>query len=220
MRSRAGVWSVVLIVVATIFPSIALAEPIFSVKGGAAWSWLRGDDVQRFGLVDDSDRRLGLVFGAGVELPVGDALSLQPELLYVQRGESYVRPVVQPVLIPDDFATDTLDVRASYLDIPVLLRLRPFGRDGVSPSFYAGPTVSVLLDAEYVVHVGDQEQSFDADSEFEDLGFGVTMGAGLDFGPRRAFLLDARYVHGLGDANAHGQAQRWGAGMLLAGFRF
>jgi hypothetical protein len=128
------------------------------------------------------DRRTGLAAGIFFTLPLGPSLSVQPEVLYSQKGAKYKEGSAE--------ATIQLD----YVDIPVLARagsssgLVVFG----GPSF--GFKVRARLKTDFEgdsteEDIGDQVESFD---------LGLVVGAGFQSGK---FVLDGRYQWGLSNAN-------------------
>ncbi len=133
-----------------------------------------------------TSRRWGFAGGAYAGVPV-DFLTLQFEAMYDQKG--FTKGSSQGV-------TDW-EIKYSYLDFPVLLRLDvPF--DGiVHPFFYAGGSLGILLDAEERSSETTGEW-VDANDRVENLNWCLLFGLGLEIGN---FVLDARFHHGLTNLN-------------------
>ena len=109
----------------------------YGAKMGVNISTLSGDDFE------DSSSRLGFAAGVFAEIPMGNSLIFQPELLYSGQG-------IKPNTGPEGnygFGTDGLpnrpfDERAEldYLQIPLLVK-KNFGKF----NFHIGPQVGVAI---------------------------------------------------------------------------
>lgn len=152
----------------------------FGFKGGYNYSSLNGE------VANDSSLkgRSGFYVGALVEIPLGDVISLQPELVYSRQGASWEHKTLG--------ITTTKDLKMDYLNIPVMAKvnLGPlFLQGGVQFGFLVGkPEVS------YTVGNLSDSQKFDKDS-FAALDFGVGAGLGINLGSH--FFVEARYTHSL-----------------------
>jgi hypothetical protein len=147
------------------------------------------------------DNRVGLAAGGFLDLPIGGRLSVQPEVLFVQKGATF-----------DDAAGEgriTLDM----LDIPVLARYR-FGQLFV----LGGPSISVKLRARQVLDFGDEEESVDIGDDVESFDFGIVGGVGYESG---RLSVDGRLNWGLRNVNAVDDASvKTRSFMVLVGYRF
>ncbi|QKG56087.1 PorT family protein [Hymenobacter sp. BRD128] len=120
---------------------LALAAPSahaqsirFGLKAGANLSNLAGNVVNQ----SQYNNRFG--FHGGVMLNFGlanDLLSIQPELLYSQKGFKYAD---QSYTVLGNTYRNTGSVRYDYLDVPLLLRLKVSG-----VFFEVGPQYSYLM---------------------------------------------------------------------------
>jgi hypothetical protein len=94
----------------------------------------------------------GLQVGAVVNVMVNDLFSVQPELLFVQKGFK--------------FEEDELSIKGkyNYLEVPVLAKLS-FGTGNVQGFVTAGPTLGYWMS-------GKDIAEFDGDSDESDVDFG------------------------------------------------
>lgn len=81
----------------------------FGIKGGANFSNLYVDDV------DDNNVLAGFNLGVFVNMPLNEAVSIQPEFLYSQKGAK--------LAYDNALATGEAKFRLNYLEVPVLLKL-------------------------------------------------------------------------------------------------
>lgn len=105
----------------------------FGVKAGANLSNLAGDLVNQ----DQYKNRWGFQGGVMVNFGLGDIVSIQPEVLYSQKGFKYADN--QFTLLGSTYR-NTGSVRYDYLDVPVLVRVRAAGI-----FFELGPQYSYLM---------------------------------------------------------------------------
>jgi hypothetical protein len=105
----------------------------FGVKAGANLSNLAGDLVSQ----DQYKNRFGFQGGVMLNFGLGDILSIQPEVLYSQKGFKYAD---QQITSPLGTFRNTGNVRYDYLDVPILVRVRAAG-----VFFEVGPQYSYLM---------------------------------------------------------------------------
>jgi outer membrane protein with beta-barrel domain len=101
---------------------------------------------------DEVKSNAGLQIGAVANVMVNDMFSIQPELLFVQKGYK--------------FEEDELSIKGkySYLEVPVLAKLS-FGTGDIQGFVTAGPTLGYWMSGKDVVE-------FDGDSDESDVDFG------------------------------------------------
>ena len=155
----------------------------FGFKGGYNYSSFNGEVAK-----DNTLKGLsGFYVGALLELPLGDVLSLQPEVIYSRQGAAW-----EQKNILGEFKKD---LKLDYLNIPVMAKvnLGPlFLQGGVQFGFLVGkPEVSYTRGAQRVTEKVDK----DAYAAFD---FGV--GAGLGVNLSQHFFVEARYTHSLTNA--------------------
>jgi hypothetical protein len=105
----------------------------FGVKAGANLSNLSGDLVNQ----DQYKNRWGFQGGVMVNFGLGDIVSIQPEVLYSQKGFKYAD---QQFTLLGNTYRNTGNVRYDYLDVPILVRVRAAGI-----FFEVGPQYSYLM---------------------------------------------------------------------------
>ena len=157
----------------------AQASGGFGVKAGLQWADFRGDGT---GEVAEVKRASGLSIGA-VFTRRGTKYVLRPEILYSKR--------VLDLVGADP--TGGTQLEATYIEVPVLLRVgAPMGSASSTPVLLLGPYAAYKLDVKTVAS-GDVGE-IDVSDDFEDIDYGLVLGAGMEFG---SFAVDARYVIGL-----------------------
>lgn len=166
------------------------------VQAGMTFSNVSGPSDVR------ASNRSGLAAGLNVEVPVGAYVSVQPELLFVQRGVNLAKA-----------GNISVDAKYNSLEVPVLAKLRLNGP--VSPFLVAGPVliwnISRSLEASGPGGTGGINFSP------KTLDFGATIGAGLDVGP---VFATARYTVGITDLDENSADWKSRGVHVLAGLRF
>ena len=92
---------------------------------------------------NDLSPRTSLQMGLAFDLGVTSSFSIQPELLYVQKGNKEVKSV--KVLNVTTTTTDYL--KMNYLEIPVLAKIK-FGNDQTEFYITTGPSLGVAISGE------------------------------------------------------------------------
>lgn len=174
---------IALLIALTIFGLTQANAQNFGFKGGYNYSSFNGDVAK-----DNTLKGLsGFYVGALLELPLGDVLSLQPEVIYSRQGAAWERKNI--------LGEFKKDLKLDYLNIPVMAKvnLGPlFLQGGVQFGFLVGkPEVSYTRGAQRVTEKVDK----DAYASFD---FGV--GAGLGVNLSQHFFVEARYTHSLTNA--------------------
>lgn len=167
----------------------ASAMPVsFGVKAGLNLATFSGGDSEVAGA--DKGMRMGLIGGAFLSLGIANSVTIQPELLYSQKGAKY------------SDASDELVFKANNIDVPVFIKFN-FPTDGsMVPSVFVGPQLSMKLGDVSAELNGTElpDSLFNADV-YKSTHFGVTFGAGLGFatGASGTFGVEGRYALGLSD---------------------
>lgn len=174
---------IALLIALTIFGLTQANAQNFGFKGGYNYSSFNGDVAK-----DNTLKGLsGFYVGALLELPLGDVISLQPEVIYSRQGAAWERKNI--------LGEFKKDLKLDYLNIPVMAKvnLGPlFLQGGVQFGFLVGkPEVSYTRGAQRVTEKVDK----DAYAAFD---FGV--GAGLGVNLSQHFFVEARYTHSLTNA--------------------
>ena len=164
----------------------AQVKPV--IKAGVIQSTWKGEARQSFDqLVDQTDgyitmrNRTAFYVGAGIELPLSDIVSIEPSLLYTQRGYG-----IKGNLTINDMKIEALDARATsqmhYIDLPVLLKVKP----AAGLQLFAGPQVSYLVKNNLRADVAVLgfsliNSDLDITDQFNRWDVGVTGGVGYEF---------------------------------------
>jgi hypothetical protein len=149
----------------------------------------------------------GMLFGAGFNFPiVGEVFSIQPELLYIQKGTALIGS--------DQGVSLDMKIHTNYLEVPLLAKVA-FGSESVKAYLNVGPSFGYGLggNVNYKANImgfpieGTGKVKFGEkpeDANEEDwyienrIDLGLQFGGGLAFkaGPG-SILLDARYGYGM-----------------------
>jgi hypothetical protein len=180
----------------------------FGVKAGANYSNvydIRGEDFT-------ADFKFGFAGGIFVSIPLGDYLGIQPEALYSQKGYESNGNILG--------ATFKLTHVTNYIDIPILLQIKP----SEFMSIVAGPQFSFQVSSENSFSSSllsvQQQQDFDNLNVRKNI-LGVL--AGFDFNVQHVvigtrFGLDLLNNNGDGTSTSPRYRNLWIQATL--GFRF
>ncbi len=203
------VYTLALALILTMGGSSASAQTgvSFGVKAGANFANLdfSGDDVDV-----SFDRRVGLVAGAFMLVPMTDTFGFQVEGLYSQKGARFEEDGFEGSVTLDSF------------DVPVLARYTIPSSTDTSFHLFAGPSFGFRVSAKSKSSFdGEAEEDEDISDDLEAVDVGVVVGAGLEFG---RFVVDGRYTHGLTNLNKAednlGVEIKSRVFSIMAGFRF
>ncbi len=124
----------------------------FGIKAGTNLSNVYDSQTSQF----NADNKYGLVAGGFVSIPLGTFVGIQPEILFSQKGFKGSGTLLG--------STYSFKRTTSYIDIPILLALKPFNFLTV----LAGPQYSFLLkqkdEFDNSIISGQQEQVFQTDN--------------------------------------------------------
>ena len=155
--------------------SVAAAQNVrFGVKAGPSYTKFRGVDPAQLSSASNA-YRLGFHAGVLAEVKVTDKFSVQPELLYSQKGAK------------NKLVSGIYDV-FSYLDLPIVVKAR-LGETGFF--LEGGPQFGYLLQATSTF----MNYSYNVRDSYEkvDVGYAAGLGYQLSSGP----LLGFRFNGGL-----------------------
>lgn len=161
-------------------------------KGGVHSADLRADDLAEALEIPDefTERRRGMAVGGFVQIDFAGPFALQPEAAYVQKGFDIPN-------IPNDPNVEAGSLALDYVEIPILAKLQIPVAGPITPTVFAGPAVSVNVNAEF-----DEPRAGTDPRDISDFvsgtEVGAHVGAGLDIEAGVVLLmLDARYTRGL-----------------------
>jgi len=177
----------------------ALAGINFGVKGGFTLANIKSvpDTFEGY----KWETKMGLAGGVFFELGLAKGFSIQPEVLYVQKGAKISTTVGE--------LTETLKLNLDYVEIPLLLKYSFVPGGTIIPSIYAGPFVGFNTTAKYTYKVeGSPEETLEDVQEYvENPEFGVAFGFSLTQKLGKMNLtLDARYDLGISDIAEEAEA--------------
>jgi hypothetical protein len=142
----------------------------------------------------DSSARTSFIVGGYLLASFSQALGLQTEVLYTQKG------VNEKMTATVEGQTVTVDttVKLSYVEVPVLLRYTHVSSGKSRPYLYLGPSFAFKTGARLTgtASSGSQSESLDEDlsSEVRSYDIGIALGGGVEFG---RWIVDARFTRGL-----------------------
>ncbi|SFQ41598.1 porin family protein [Hymenobacter arizonensis] len=169
-------------------------EVRFGLKGGVNYSTITSKDDS------DAESKIGLLGGVFANFGLSDLISIQPEVLYSQKGAQM---------------KDMSDVKVklNYIDVPVLVKVNAGGL-----FFEGGPQVGFLTTAK--VTNGSQSEDFKENVKSVDFGYAVGLGYQAESGP----MIGLRYNGGISDINKNNNndsdKSRNSAFQLYVGFAF
>lgn len=205
--------------------ALAQSQPTFGIKAGLTSASIKGDAANSFNsLVDYSggafttQSKMGFYGGVDANIPLTDQLSLQPGLLYSQKGYQLKGELSikgAEFVSPNAKATLT----SHYIDMPVLLKGNFNGFE-----VFAGPQVSYLAKADLKTTAGVlgfnlYKNTFDATEQLNRWDAGITGGVGYQFS--NGVNISASYDHGLMKADANQNMDAYNRSFKVGlGFRF
>lgn len=162
-------------------------SPRIGIKAGLNLSNFYSDEV------NDNNLKAGLNAGVYAKLPVARGFSIQPELLYSNKGSK--RSYDNAILGEGEYRTNL-----HYIEMPVL------GVINLAKNFniHAGPYVSYLAGANITDLESDGSVEELAELNPENLNrfdYGVAAGFGIDLGPT---TIGARYTVGMREVGKSG----------------
>ena len=165
------------------FADDAAAQRPFRVGviGGYNMASLDGDGV------DDADSRSGFDIGGLVQIPMGDMITIQPEVHYSQRGASFEEEGVGS------------EIALDYIHVPVLFKAGVPLAEGFDFDFLVGPSFAFEMGCEIEPEEGDSVECDDTEGfERKSMSMGIIGGGSFAWaaGPGD-LLVDVRYDWGL-----------------------
>ncbi len=148
--------------------------------------------------------RTGFAAGVYLGLKISEGFSLQPEILYVQKGTKIADSDSKVVF------------RADYLEIPILAKYAFSLSPDVRIFVFAGPAIALKVSGKLFVEVDDFSDSYDLE-ELKSTDIGLAFGGGIEI-PLGALRLSADLRYTLGLTNIYeGDDIKNGAFLILIG---
>lgn len=204
MSRIAGAAVCILVVSSAFIPSIARAQKAGDMTVGV----MVGANYSKVSQSPQSsdvtfDYKVGLLVGGFLGIAVNDVFSVEPQVLFSQKGTK----------VKGTGSNSSMEgsVRITYIEVPVLGKFWiPVSDPGVKPYVFVGPEVEfkVSCTAEGAILAVTGSQDCDktgTEIKLKSTDFGVTGGAGVQFkAGNQVVRVDARYTHGLSDINDSG----------------
>jgi hypothetical protein len=186
MLSRTGVRVLLsaLVVAVAATPGFAQGLESAGAKAGVNFARIDANDPA----FDDLGTKIGLVAGAFVEFGVNDVFSVQPEVLYSQKGAKGT--------VMFDEAVD-VTITTDYVEIPILMKFT-LGGGRVRPFVFTGPVPAMNIGAKVKLEALGEALEEDLSEDVKTADFGWVFGGGFEAG---GFSVDARYTLGLTNFN-------------------
>ncbi len=143
----------------------------------------------------------GFAAGGFVAIEINDLLSIQPEVMFVQKGSRFGEDGQE------------VSVNLDYVEVPILVVFTLQTSGHVTPFVYAGPSFGATTSAKAEMD-GEEE---DLDDEVKGGDVLIVFGGGVDIS---GFTIEARYEAGVSTIAELGDDTKTSAFMVLAGFSF
>ena len=159
---------VLIVVLAFVFTSSLMSQGLgFGAKAGLNMAKFTGDDAS----YEDTNPKfkLGGTFGGFITMPLGDKLTIRPEVLFTQKGAKYKES--------EEGVEFSETMKMNWLDIPILAVYQV--ANGISA--FIGPYFDLYLGGEAVFKIEGDGMSIEGDEKIEgedvnSLGFGLIFG--------------------------------------------
>lgn len=183
-------------------PQAASRDLAVGLLLGSSWSTLHGADVP------GPSHAWGLALGGFARVRLVGRFAIQPELQFIQKGDNQV----------DIAGTQTFTeaIRLSYVEVPVLLRVRAGTMGGFTPYLVAGPAVAFRAGCSVDVRGLAGTYTCANLPEAESVDYGAIAGGGLDVTiGARTCTLSGRYEWGAKNAFRRNEAKNRALSLLL-----
>lgn len=190
------------------FADDAAAQRPFRVGviGGYNMASFDGDGAE------GADSRSGFDIGGLIQIPMGEMITIQPEVHYSQRGASF------------EDEGEGSEVALDYIHVPVLLRAGVPLAEGFDFDFIVGPSFAFKMGCKIEPEDGDSVDCEETEGEPKSTSIGIIGGGSFAWaaGPGDV-LVDVRYDWGLtniSDSDADGTEIKNTALQFLIGYAF
>jgi hypothetical protein len=155
---------IVFVISFTLIGTISAGDLGYGAKAGLNLATVTGEDVD-----EEAKIKPGLTIGGFATYPLGNKLTIRPEVLFTQKGYRYKES--------DEGYDFKGKVKMNWLDIPILAVYQV--AEGIKA--FVGPYFDLYLGGEYVTKIegGGESMEFDEKIEGEDVN---SLGMGLIFG--------------------------------------
>ena len=208
----------ILLVSLVMLLTVSVAFSQMGIKAGINLGTVGGDDKSQGGI--DPKSKVGLVGGLSYKIGLIMGLSIQPEVLYIQKGAVYEGSMSYGGYSMSGKTT----MKGDYIDIPVLVKFNlPIPM--LSPYIEGGVSYGILLSAKQksettsnIPGTPSGTTETDVKDQFKKSDLSVLIGVGVEL-----LILDinARYSLGMTKLDKDGLFKAYNRGIILtAGLRF
>lgn len=165
------------IVIGTMSLAQSTDGPTFGVKAGGNLSGFTGSD---------SKSKIGFYAGAFVNVPLSEAFSIQPEVVYSQQGAKAKYDYEMGT-----YVVKNMQQNLDYINVPVMVQYN------ATPEFYleAGPEFGLLLNAQAKGDINGSSYKGKNKDNMKTFNFGAGIGLGYRFTENLG--ANVRYIAGL-----------------------
>lgn len=157
--------------------------------------------------------RTGLVLGGLLEIGLSDAIFIQPEIFYIQKGAEFT--------ISGGGQSATVTWKFDYIEMSALLKAK-FGSTEFKPYIFGGPNIGINVVAEAEGKSGTQSQTVDLKNLIESTDFAFDIGVGGEYSMNEETSLvgDIRYSLGLSDIDKSESSWKSTGVQIILGVKF
>ncbi len=139
----------------------------------------------------------GATAGLWASFPLGNTISIQPELMYSRMGGNVTFPVLAAPWFNQPQWYNQYNLKFDYISIPLLLKVHA----GNVFAFYAGPQANFLMNAkaDVIRFASSNNENFKDSIEKTDF----SLVGGIQLFPKNILHVDFRYIRGMKDVWAN-----------------
>ena len=188
--------AVLSLAIAGVSANVSMAQLSVGAKGGGTLNTVSGNAPEGI----EKDMTFGYQFGATVNYGFSNVFSLQPEVVFIQKGGRASSTATE----------DYAQLTSNYLTIPILAKAQ-FGGEKFKGYAVLGPYAGYWAGGKTKTSVlgTESKESIEFDNDIDDDGYkqnridlGINGGIGMQYAIGRGnIFLDARYGFGLFDTN-------------------
>jgi hypothetical protein len=157
--------------------SASAVDMMLGLKGGVNIAGVYGEATN-----EGKETRLGFIGGASLDFKVHKMFSVQPELLFANKGWKRSE------------GNDEAVWKIDYFEIPVLIKFHIPANEVADPYIYLGPAVGINVTGTLEVTEDGETDSRDFKDNLTSADFSIVGGAGVDImvGEKGAVIIEVR----------------------------
>lgn len=161
----------------------AYAQLQLGLLGGLNYTGINQKNME----ISEEQNTLKYLFGAIADFPLYRHLSVQLEVMYIEKGA---------VLIPLNPDDNDYYINTTYLELPIFLRY-DFGKT-FNPYLIAGSFIGINLDSELQTDIMGVTFTANSEENTNTYDYGISLGGGLSYKLEQfSFFVESRYSVGL-----------------------